>query len=135
MNLEKQKSGGSHSTSWHECSICKKSFKSAKALGGHMRVHNTGEIDAKLKQSSLGPISTDLRWVVPSAIAEGSSRDRNRGKGKKVQELQLFSQKPSKLKKKQSDEKAGGQSSQHDNVDNELDLELRLGSNPKNFYD
>ncbi|XP_008465230.2 uncharacterized protein LOC103502886 [Cucumis melo] len=137
MNCGKQ-SGGSQSASWsYECTICKRSFKSAKALGGHMHIHSNEEIDTKLKlQSTSESIPTDLRWVVPSATAEGRGRDRNRGKGSKeqvrmgkVKELSLFGKKPSNLKKLFGEKT--GQSSQQDNVVSEVDLELRLGSNPK----
>ncbi|XP_010423391.1 PREDICTED: probable transcriptional regulator RABBIT EARS [Camelina sativa] len=53
--------GGGGGCMWpprsYSCSFCRREFKSAQALGGHMNVHRRDR--ARLKQQSLSPSSTD----------------------------------------------------------------------------
>ncbi|KAL1350005.1 hypothetical protein HN51_026477 [Arachis hypogaea] len=48
----------------YSCSFCRKEFKSAQALGGHMNVHRRDR--ARLRHQSPPPLSTNLHHQVPN---------------------------------------------------------------------
>uniref|UniRef100_A0A7N0USK1 C2H2-type domain-containing protein n=1 Tax=Kalanchoe fedtschenkoi TaxID=63787 RepID=A0A7N0USK1_KALFE len=61
--------GVSHGLSWpprlYVCSFCKREFRSAQALGGHMNVHRRDR--ARLRQSPPSPPMEQVAGICPSA--------------------------------------------------------------------
>ncbi|KAK8697820.1 hypothetical protein V6N13_113955 [Hibiscus sabdariffa] len=132
----------------YDCTFCKRGFSNAQALGGHMNIHRRDK--AKLKQASPtrenSQQSLEIPKIVPSyspnhpgsTTCEDESNhgkwpwvdDDDGGVGSEIRQLPLFDEKPTIADQNPSIEK-GFSSTQLGSSGSEVDLELRLGPEPK----
>ncbi|XP_061368482.1 transcriptional regulator TAC1-like [Gastrolobium bilobum] len=137
--LDGDDQGASHvpSSRSYECNFCKRGFSNAQALGGHMNIHRKDK--AKLKQQSSNQTQPSLEsksgeerskqswnWNV-SQQDYASSIDETH-----MRQLPLFAESPN------SSETQKPQGQIHGDIatersSSELDLELRLGSEPRDL--
>ncbi|KAK9123897.1 hypothetical protein Sjap_013499 [Stephania japonica] len=157
-----QSPSSTHQARSYECNFCKRGFSNAQALGGHMNIHRKDR--AKLKQPS-NHLSTDLTkmnalynsigtrhelafntsdsstprwpWIFPKEGDELPQIDPEDRVGT-IQQLPLFVEAPMNVNDEElvshgSEERA--RSSPSSSVKEELDLELRLGTEPQHDHD
>ncbi|XP_043703022.1 transcriptional regulator TAC1-like [Telopea speciosissima] len=121
----------------YSCSFCRREFRSAQALGGHMNVHRRDR--ARLKQSSSPPHTEILPHQInpnstivttsslsPARVSEPSNTSPPSCRSESVA-VRVFAVSDSK----KIEGSGGGGGDEYLDPMEDLDLELRLGDGPK----
>ncbi|KAK8562360.1 hypothetical protein V6N13_019623 [Hibiscus sabdariffa] len=134
----------------YDCTFCKRGFSNAQALGGHMNIHRRDK--AKLKQASPTRENSQQSLEIPNHPSSTTCKDESsHGKwpwvlqdddddddddkawqaAMEIRQLPLFDEKPTITDHQNPSTEKGFSSSQLGSSGSEVDLELRLGPQPK----
>ncbi|URD91197.1 transcriptional regulator RABBIT EARS [Musa troglodytarum] len=129
----------------YSCNFCRREFRSAQALGGHMNVHRRDRARLKQLHAGLGGevMEEDEHHPNPSAVTSAGCHQpqvnprsllivcdekTNRNKRSRTDPMPAFFVRSSSCDQQQE---AQPEVLSHSSHDEELDLELRLGGAPK----
>lgn len=113
----------------YTCAFCKRGFSNAQALGGHMNIHRKDR--AKLRQfSDENLLSLDIAKAANPSIEAPNIVSEDRGAVILESSVQEKICTP-KSKEEKMTKQLGESSSSSSHIDQYLDLELRLGPEPR----